>query len=78
MQDLGALTSLLQKIFKPGLDGRGADRTPSGKISNGLMPVAYCLDSLGTQHVAATATGFGMTTITTGTTTTMPTRAGTG
>ncbi len=78
MQDLGVLTALLQKIFKPGLDGRGADRTPSGKISNGLMPVAYCLDSLGTQHVAATATGFGMTTITTGTTTTMPTRAGTG
>ena len=78
MQDLGVLTALLQKIFKLGLDGRGADRTPSGKISNGLMPVAYCLDSLGTQHVAATATGFGMTTITTGTTTTMPTRAGTG
>ena len=42
------------------------------------MPVANRLDSLGTDLIVATTMGFGMTTITTGTTTTMPSRAGTG
>lgn len=40
--------------------------------------MANRLDILTFDHVAMTATGLGMTTITTGTTTTMPIRAGTG
>jgi len=65
-------------LFFLGLTRRGVVHHPWFKIFNRTPPVLDRLASMMTTRLAASATGFVASTITTGTTTTMPLRAGTG